>query len=96
MQHVKRLWQADDLPLSNEKASTRSKLDQQAITFLEDDTVRVEHKGIQRYATPMLRANDAVQFHGDKDVVMSSLKWTERQLQRKPELAKIRNKQRSW
>ncbi|KAG1937623.1 hypothetical protein F2P79_018082 [Pimephales promelas] len=61
---VERLWQIDIFPYSkNSKAVIRSKQDQQAFEFLEQQTERHEINGIERYATPLLRVKISPLLH---------------------------------
>ncbi|KAK7902058.1 hypothetical protein WMY93_018827 [Mugilogobius chulae] len=57
LKHVERLWQMDVLPWRNPKTSTRSQQDQYALDLLETHTARQDIDGINRYATPLLRAS---------------------------------------
>ncbi|XP_065102634.1 uncharacterized protein [Paramisgurnus dabryanus] len=88
-QHVERLWQLDVLPYRSEKLVTRSKQDQRAINMLETKTQRVEVNGVERYATPLLRVQDATPLRGTKESVLSSLRNSERRLSKDPERAKV-------
>ncbi|XP_028298616.1 uncharacterized protein LOC114460933 [Gouania willdenowi] len=51
---VEKLWQMDVLPYRNEKLAVRSRQDQEAVKLLQDQTVRVNVNGTDRYATPLL------------------------------------------
>lgn len=77
--HVEKLWQTDTLPYVSEKAATRSKLDQQALEWLEQRTVRVNVDGIMRYATPLLRRKDSPCLQAPKSACLS-LRSTERRI----------------
>lgn len=85
--HVERLWQMDALPWRNEKTSTRSKQDREAIELLDAKTVRVEVDGVKRYATPLLRVKNMPQLKAPKEAVISQLRATERRLVKNPEQA---------
>ncbi|XP_005167247.1 uncharacterized protein [Danio rerio] len=78
--HVEKLWQIDTLPYISEKAATRSKLDQQALELLEQQTVRVNVNGTMRYATPLLRRKDSPCLKAPKSVCLSLLRSTERRI----------------
>ena len=93
MKNVERLWQTDILPYVSEKHATRSKQDQQAMKLLESRTVRIEIDGVQRYATPLLRAHDGTHFAANKEPVFLNLKHTERRLLKGPDLARIHSEQ---
>lgn len=86
LQHVQRLWQLDTLPYC-EKAVTRSKLDQQALNLLQTSTIRVDIKGVQRYATPLLRRSPPILLKAPKEAALSSLRSTERRLAKDPSRA---------
>lgn len=85
--HVERLWQMDALPWRNEKTSTRSKQDHEAIELLNAKTVRVEVDGIKRYTTPLLRVKNMPQLKAPKEAVISQLRATEKRLVKNPEQA---------
>nr|XP_055076729.1 uncharacterized protein LOC129455971 [Misgurnus anguillicaudatus] len=89
--NVEKLWQVDVLPLRNEKEVTRSRQDQEALHILETKTTRVEVDGVLRYATPLLRRKDIPRFEAPKEMVMPSLRNTERSLSKDPERAKAYN-----
>ena len=84
---VERLWQMDVLPWHNEKASVRSRQDQEAIDLLEAKTVRVEVDGVRRYATPLLRAKNMPQLCAPKEAVLSQLRSIEKRLAKAPDQA---------
>ncbi|XP_077374267.1 uncharacterized protein LOC144016825 [Festucalex cinctus] len=86
LQHVQRLWQLDTLPYC-EKAVTRSKLDQQALSLLQASTVRVDTGGASRYATPLLRRSPPVPLHAPREAALPSLRSTERRLAKDPSKA---------
>ncbi|XP_046556868.1 uncharacterized protein LOC124266100 [Haliotis rubra] len=90
MNHVERLWQLDVLPYSEKKVE-RSKQDIEALHMLEAQTELVMVDGVQRYATPLLRAKDAPKFEATEAAVMPILKRTEKRLARNPDLADIHN-----
>lgn len=54
LRDVERLWQMDVLPWRSTKVGTRSRKDQDAIRLLETKTERVEIRGVQRHAAPLL------------------------------------------
>lgn len=84
--HVEKLWQMDVLPWQSDKASTRSKLDCEAIKLLDSKTVRVEVDGVKRYATPLLRVKTMPQLKATKQAVLPQLRATEKRL-KNPEQA---------
>ncbi|XP_046576123.1 uncharacterized protein LOC124284108 [Haliotis rubra] len=90
MNHVERLWQLDVLPYS-EKKVVRSKQDIEALHMLEAQTELATVDGVQRYATPLLRAKDAPKFEATEAAVMPILKRTEKRLASNPDLADIHN-----
>ncbi len=77
----------DILPYQNEKILTRSKQDQECIQLLQDKTVRVDVNGIQRYATPLLRAKGMPCLHAPKEAVLPQLRGIENRLNKNPEQA---------
>ncbi|XP_040920966.1 uncharacterized protein LOC121200005 [Toxotes jaculatrix] len=93
---VEKLWQADILPYRNEKLITRSKQDREAMELLETKTIRINVDGIEHYATPLLRAKNAPKLQAPKESVMPLLRSAERQLQKKPELVEIYNKEAKY
>lgn len=87
IRNVERLWQMDTLPYS-EKAATRSKEDQQALTLLQTATTRVTVDGIHRYATPLLRRTSDIALHAPAEAVLPRLRSTERKLAKNTKQAK--------
>lgn len=85
--YVERLWQMDVLPWHSEKNSTRSRQDHEAITLLDEKTVRVEVDGIKRYATPLLRVKNMPQLNAPKQAVTAQLRATEKRLAKNSEQA---------
>ncbi len=85
--NVEKLWKMDILPYQNEKILTRSKQDQECIQLLQDKTVRVDVNGIQRYATPLLRAKGMPCLHAPKEAVLPQLRGIENRLNKNPEQA---------
>ncbi len=83
--NVEKLWKMDILPYQNEKILTRSKQDQECIQLLQDKTVRVDVNGIQRYATPLLRAKGMPCLHAPKEAVLPQLRGIENRLNKNPE-----------
>ena len=79
----------DVLPYRSEKAVTRSKQDQEAISLLEQETTRVEVDGVQRYATPILRIKNMPHLHAPKEAVLPHLRGTEKRLAKNPAQAEI-------
>lgn len=77
----------DTLPYS-EKAATRSKEDQQALTLLQTATTRVTVEGIPRYAMPLLRRMANIALHAPAEAVLPRLHSTERKLAKNPTQAK--------
>jgi len=59
----------------------------------EEKTTRVHVDRIEHYATPLLRVKNAQKLQSPKDYVMPLLRRAERQLQKKPDLAEIYNKE---
>lgn len=86
---VEKLWKVDILPFRNEKVITRSKQDQEAMDLLASKSKRVDVDGVQRYATPLLRAASAMRLRASPNAVMSSLRCIERRLQRDPKTAAV-------
>ncbi|GAA6089520.1 calpain-2 catalytic subunit-like [Tachysurus ichikawai] len=87
IRHVERLWLVDTLPY-NEKMVTRSKQDKDALTMLQDNTIRVNVAGVQRYAMPLLRRMPMTMLRAERDAVLPSLRSTEHRLARDPARAK--------
>ncbi|NP_001410306.1 uncharacterized LOC100150025 [Danio rerio] len=85
--HVERLWQMDVIPYRNNKIVTRSKLDKEAISLLQENTVRVEVQGTMRYATPLLRMQSMPCLNMPKEAVLPQLRSVERRLLKNPEQA---------
>ncbi len=75
--NVEKLWKMDILPYQNEKILTRSKQDQECINFSKTKTVRVDVNGIQRYATPLLRAKGMPCLHAPKEAGPATIKRIE-------------------
>lgn len=86
---VERLWQMDILPYRNEKLVTRSKQDTEAMHMLEEKTIRVEVKGVQRYATPLLWKTSPPPLAAPKEAVLPHLRRTENQLSQSPEKSQV-------
>ncbi|KAI2668878.1 Polyprotein P3 [Labeo rohita] len=78
--NVEKLWKMDILPYQNEKVLTRSRQDQECIQLLQDKTVRVDVNGIQRYATPLLRAKGMPCLQAPKEAVLPQLRGIENRL----------------
>ncbi|KAL0194586.1 hypothetical protein M9458_008158, partial [Cirrhinus mrigala] len=72
--HVERLWQMDVIPYRSDRVVTRSKLDQEAISLLQEKTVRVEVQGTMRYATPLLRMRSMPRLTMPKEAVLPQLR----------------------
>lgn len=72
-------------PYKSEKTIIRSKQDQYALDCLNRLTTRETVNGVSKYATPLLRSKHAPLFNAPKVAVISSLRWTERQLTQNPE-----------
>ncbi|KAL0171405.1 hypothetical protein M9458_031716, partial [Cirrhinus mrigala] len=85
--HVERLWQMDVIPYRSDRVVTRSKLDQEAISLLQEKTVRVEVQGAMRYATPLLRMQSMPCLTMPKEAVLPQLRSVERRLLKNPEQA---------
>ncbi|XP_046347391.2 uncharacterized protein LOC124128018 [Haliotis rufescens] len=90
VESIERLWQIDTLPFT-EKHVTRSKQDKQAIETLESETIRMDVDGVSHYATPLLRTQDGTCFKTDQQMVMPTLRRTERRLRDRPDLSRIHN-----
>ena len=84
---VQRLWQMDVLPWCNEKASIRSRQDQEAIHLLEAKTVRVEVDGVRWYTTPLLHAKNMLQLQAPKEALLPQLRSYEKRLAKAPDQA---------
>ncbi|CAM4638688.1 unnamed protein product [Leuciscus chuanchicus] len=87
--NVERLWQLDVLPFRNEKLVVRSRQDKEAMQLLESQTQRVNVRGVQRYATPLLWNSGAPELQGSMQSVLANLRNTERRLQKDPDKASI-------
>ncbi|XP_067274307.1 uncharacterized protein [Pseudorasbora parva] len=85
--NVERLWQMDVLPYQSEKVITRSRQDKESIQLLQENTVRVNIDGVQRYATPLLRVKNMPRLYARKEAVLPQLRGTEKRLERDPDLA---------
>ncbi|XP_073718037.1 uncharacterized protein [Misgurnus anguillicaudatus] len=85
--NVERLWQMDVLPYQSEKVITRSRQDKESIQLLQENTVRVNIDGVQRYATPLLRVKNMPNLYAHKEAVLPHLRGTEKRLERDPNLA---------
>ncbi|XP_063321729.1 uncharacterized protein LOC134619834 [Pelmatolapia mariae] len=92
-QHVQRLWQLDTLPFHTNKEVTRSGEDKAAIERLEQGTVRVTVDGVVRYATPLLRRQNAPVLRAPPTAVMALLRATERRLCNNPDQAAVYNEE---
>ncbi|KAJ8385758.1 hypothetical protein AAFF_G00182760 [Aldrovandia affinis] len=77
----------DVLPWRSEKASTRSRQEQEAIDFLKARTVRVKVDGVQRYAAPLLRVKNMSRLRLPKEAVLSQLRGIEKRLAKAPDQA---------
>lgn len=66
---VERLWQMDVLPWRSEKASVRSRQDEEAIALLEAKTVRVEVDGVQQHARDSSHSGNAARKAVEKSYV---------------------------
>ncbi|XP_039514870.1 uncharacterized protein LOC120469772 [Pimephales promelas] len=87
--NVERLWQLDVLPFRNEKLVVRSRQDKEAMQLLASETERVNVKGVQRYATPLLWNPGTPELKGSMQSVLANLRNTERRLQKDPDKASI-------
>ncbi|KAL0169529.1 hypothetical protein M9458_034125 [Cirrhinus mrigala] len=72
---------------TREKVITRSRRDKETIQLLQENTVRVEIDGVQRYATPLLRVKNMPCLYAPKEAVLPQLRGIEKRLERDPELA---------
>lgn len=86
---VERLWKVDVLPYQSEKVITRSKQDTEALTQLDNHTMRVEINGVAHYATPLIHKPNAPKLQAPKESVLPALRRTERKLLKNPEQAVI-------
>ncbi|XP_026105544.1 uncharacterized protein LOC113077350 [Carassius auratus] len=84
--NVERLWQMDVLPYQSEKVITRSRQDKESIQLLQENTVRVDVNGIQRYATPLLHVKNMPRLCAPKEAVLPQLRGIEKRLERDPVL----------
>ncbi|CAL9703965.1 unnamed protein product [Knipowitschia caucasica] len=84
---VEKLWQMDVLPYRSEKLVVRSRQDQEAVKLLQEQTVRVNINGTERYATPLLRVKDMPSLKTTPEAVLPLLRGTEKRLARAPEQA---------
>lgn len=87
MSCVEKLWQLDVIPYRNEKVVVRSRQDQEAMTLLQEQTVRVDIGGVKRYATPLLRVKNMPRLHASPEAVLPHLRGIERRLTKLPEQA---------
>ncbi|XP_067233763.1 uncharacterized protein [Chanodichthys erythropterus] len=85
--NVERLWQMDVLPYQSEKVITRSRLDKESIQLLQENTVRVDIDGVQRYATPLLRIKNMPCLYATKEAVLPQLRGIEKRLDKDSDLA---------
>uniref|UniRef100_A0A9J8D9V3 Tc1-like transposase DDE domain-containing protein n=3 Tax=Cyprinus carpio TaxID=7962 RepID=A0A9J8D9V3_CYPCA len=85
--NVERLWQMDVLPYQSEKVITRSRQDKESIQRLQENTVRVDVNGVQRYATPLLRVKNMPRLCAPKEAVLPQLRGIEKRLERDTVLA---------
>lgn len=80
-------------PYRSEKLVTRSRQDHQAIHLLQEQTIRVNVNGTERYATPLLRVKHMPQLHTPPGAVLPQLRSIERRLERatayQPEIDKL-------
>lgn len=74
----------DVLPYRSEKLVVRSRQDQEAINLLQEQTIKTEVDGIQRYATPLLRIKNMTRLKATPEAVLPHLRSTERRLARDP------------
>lgn len=81
-QNVERLWQTYILPIRSKGLVTRLKQDQEALTLLQTQTMRVLVDGVSRYATPLLRKKDMALLQAFKEAVLPNLRSTEKCLER--------------
>ncbi|XP_076847529.1 uncharacterized protein LOC143493189 [Brachyhypopomus gauderio] len=84
---VEKLWQMDVLPYRSEKLAVRSRQDQEAVRLLQEQTVRVNVNGVERYATPLLRIKNAPLLKATPESVLPLLRSTEKRLTKSPEKA---------
>lgn len=76
--NVERLWQLDVLPFRSKKLVIRSREDQEAINLLENRTQRVDIRGVQHYATPLLRKSCAPKLKSPIRSIAANLRSTEK------------------
>lgn len=75
------------LPYQSEKVITRSLQDKESIQLLQENTVRVDTDGVQRYTTPLLCVRNMSCLYARKETVLPQLRETEESLERDPDLA---------
>lgn len=78
MSCVEKLWQLDVSPYRNEKVVVRSRQDQEAMTLLQEQTVRVDVGGVERYATPFLRVKNMARLNASPEAVLPHLRGIKR------------------
>ncbi|XP_024865045.1 uncharacterized protein LOC119617585 [Kryptolebias marmoratus] len=81
---VEKLWQMDVLPYRSEKLAVRSRQDQEAVRLLQEQTVRVNVSGVERYATPLLRVKNMPPLKATPEAVLPLLRGIEKRLAKSP------------
>ncbi len=77
----------DILPYQIEKGISRTCQDKESIQFLQENKVRVEIIGVQKYATPLLRVKNMPRLYAPKEAVLPQLRGIEKRLGKDPDLA---------
>lgn len=85
--NVKKLWQLDVATPGSDKLVVHSKQDQRAVQLLERQTTRFTMGGIDRYATPLLRASVWAPLKAPIKAAMSRLRNCEMRLLKEPQQA---------
>ncbi|KAJ8409961.1 hypothetical protein AAFF_G00210020 [Aldrovandia affinis] len=83
LSHVEKL-QMDVLPYRSKNAAVRSQQDQVAVHILQEQTVRVNIDGIERYTTPLLRVKNMPQLQAPPEAVLPQLRGIEKRLMKAP------------
>lgn len=67
----------DVLPYQSEKVITRSLQDKESIQLLQENIVRVDIDGVQRYTTPLLRVRNMPHLYARKEAILPQLREIE-------------------
>lgn len=65
------------LPHRSEKVITRSLQDKESIQLLQENTVRVDTDGVQRYTARLLRVRNMPRLYARKEAVLPQLREIE-------------------